>query len=424
MITQIELFAGIGGFGLAAEQLGVTTIAQVEINKFCQTINQKNYPHAQKIKDITTWNASEYRGQVDIVCGGFPCQPFSHAGKRGGSADHRYLWDEMLRVIREIQPPIVFAENVAGLLSMGHQQTFEQAIQSGVESKTDIFEENSTVFYTKEERGILHGILTDLEQEGYQVITFSVPASAIGAVHQRQRILIIAQNNEFRTENVTNNNSKCVERSKRVEQSTREQEQNRRAIWSTNRTDYKIIEQGRTPNTTTQNPNHTRTRASKHATQQARTTSNEQCQEQSQYKFSRSDQFIEQGSTQNATNISSIGSPKQGRFRGQMYSESDSKRQDHRTIHAAQQQATWLEVAAEFCRVDDGLPDWVDSSTRKTIYRLVKKYGRANLEREIGLDLSKVDPWRKERLQSLGNAVVPEWALAFYKPVIEAYLTN
>ena len=103
-MKQLELFAGIGGFGLAGHWAGIETVAQVEIDDFCQKILQKNFPNAAKYRDIKEFDGSKYRGTIDIVSGGFPCQPYSTAGKRLGKDDERHLWPEMLRVIREIAP--------------------------------------------------------------------------------------------------------------------------------------------------------------------------------------------------------------------------------------------------------------------------------------------------------------------------------
>src|SRR5574343_371934 len=96
-----SLFSGIGGFDLAAEWVGWTNIFQVENDKFCNKILEKNFPNVKRYGDIKEFNAAEYRGAVDIISGGFPCQGFSVAGKQRGAADHRFLWPEMLRVIQE-----------------------------------------------------------------------------------------------------------------------------------------------------------------------------------------------------------------------------------------------------------------------------------------------------------------------------------
>jgi DNA (cytosine-5)-methyltransferase 1 len=156
-----SLFSGIGGFDLASELVGWDNLFQVEIDSYCQKVLRKNFPNVKLYGDIKEFKGTDWRGTVDIISGGFPCQPFSVAGKRRGQKDNRYLWDEMLRVIREITPSFIVGENVAGLISM-------------------------------EGGGTLDRILSDLEDEGYATEQFIIPACAIGAWHRRDRIWIVA----------------------------------------------------------------------------------------------------------------------------------------------------------------------------------------------------------------------------------------
>lgn len=160
-MTHGELFAGIGGFGLAAHWAGIDTLWANEIDPFAAKVLRKNFPNTtiyeKDIREIT----KETTPSVDIISGGFPCQPFSQAGRRKGTDDNRYLWPEMLRVIRELQPTYVIGENVAGLLSMENGET-------------------------------LKTILSDLENEGYNNEVFLIPACAKGAWHRRDRLWIIS----------------------------------------------------------------------------------------------------------------------------------------------------------------------------------------------------------------------------------------
>ena len=160
-MKHISLFSGIGGFDLAADWMGWGNVAHVEFNPFCQRILKYYWPDAESYGDIKEFNGTKYRGTIDIVSGGFPCQPFSSAGKRKGESDERYLWPEMLRVIREIQPAWIVGENVAGILSMDDGKIFDQ-------------------------------ILSDLESEGYAVQAFIIPACAVQAPHRRDRVWIVA----------------------------------------------------------------------------------------------------------------------------------------------------------------------------------------------------------------------------------------
>ncbi len=178
-----SLFSGIGGFDLASEWMGWENIFQVEWDKYCQKVLAKNFPKVKRYEDIKQFNGSKYKGSVDIISGGFPCQPFSQAGKRKGTKDDRYLWPEMLRVITEIKPSFVVGENVAGLLSMENGKTLER-------------------------------ILADLEDEGYEVESFIIPACGVGAWHRRDRLWIIAYTDSIRCnygfDNNRQNSRKCI----------------------------------------------------------------------------------------------------------------------------------------------------------------------------------------------------------------------
>ncbi|KKN55718.1 hypothetical protein LCGC14_0579270 [marine sediment metagenome] len=166
-MTLGSLFSGIGGFELAATCAGIKPLWSNEIDSFCCKVLRKNFDHEIIEKDIREIGKHNLKS-VDIITGGFPCQPFSQAGKRKGTKDDRYLWSEMLRVIRELKPSYVIGENVAGLLSMENGKTLEN-------------------------------ILIDLENEGYRTEIFTIPACAIGAWHRRDRIWIIAYNGSWNT---------------------------------------------------------------------------------------------------------------------------------------------------------------------------------------------------------------------------------
>jgi len=162
MLKVLDLFSGIGGFSLGLESTGhFKTIAFVEKDKFCQKVLQKNFKNIPIEGDIRNVKGEKYK--ADVVTGGFPCQPFSVAGKRKGTDDDRYLWDETIRVVRECKPKYFIGENVEGLIN----------IQEGM---------------------VLRQVQTDLEKEGFEVQCFIIPASGIGAWHQRKRIWIIGCN--------------------------------------------------------------------------------------------------------------------------------------------------------------------------------------------------------------------------------------
>ena len=154
----IDLFSGIGGFSLGLESTGgFETVQFVENNKWCQKVLAKNFSNVPITGDIRNYEGQE---QADVVVGGFPCQPFSVAGKRKGADDNRHLWPEMLRVIKASKPRWVIGENVRNLTSIQEGMVFEQ-------------------------------VCTDLENEGYEVQSFIIPASAVEAPHQRYRVWIV-----------------------------------------------------------------------------------------------------------------------------------------------------------------------------------------------------------------------------------------
>ena len=154
--THLDLFSGIGGFALAARWAGLETLQFVEIDSFAQKVLKKNFPGVPIHDDIKTFDATQLC-QPFLLTGGYPCQPFSQAGKRRGKEDDRHLWPEMLRVIRECRPTWILAENVAGHISMG-----------------------------------LDTVLADLESEDYSTRTFVIPACAKDAPHRRDRVWIVA----------------------------------------------------------------------------------------------------------------------------------------------------------------------------------------------------------------------------------------
>ena len=193
--THASLFSGIGGAELAASWLGWQNLFHCEIQEFQRKVLEYWFPNSISYEDITKTDFKEWRGQIDVLTGGFPCQPFSMAGKRLGAKDDRYLWPHMLRAIREVQPTWVVCENVAGILSM--VQPSEEVDMGG---KASLFEEN---YRTREEQlYTIEGICQGLEQAGYSVQTLVIPACAVGAPHRRDRVWIIAHRTNARSESV------------------------------------------------------------------------------------------------------------------------------------------------------------------------------------------------------------------------------
>jgi DNA (cytosine-5)-methyltransferase 1 len=165
-----SLFSGIGGFDLAAEWMGWENVFHCEWNKFGQQVLKYYWPKAISYEDITKTDFTIHRGRIDILTGGFPCQPYSSAGKRLGKEDERHLWPEMLRAIREIQPRWVVGENVLGLVNWSGGLVF-------------------------------HEVQADLEAEGYEVQPYVLPAVSVNAPHRRDRVFFVAHSKSARTRN-------------------------------------------------------------------------------------------------------------------------------------------------------------------------------------------------------------------------------
>ena len=204
MITLASTFSGIGAPEVAAEMLGWENVFHCEINPFGRRVLDYYFPKAKSYEDITRTDFSEWRDRITVLTGGFPCQPFSYAGKRRGSEDDRYLWPFMLRCIEQVRPRWFVGENVAGITTMAFPG---EDVKVG--EQTDLFGACDEV-YEKHERYVLDEICQSLERAGYSVQPMLIPACAVGAPHRRDRVFIVAHDTRDRLRQDITENSLCM----------------------------------------------------------------------------------------------------------------------------------------------------------------------------------------------------------------------
>ena len=365
-LKVLDLFSGIGGFSLGLESLGqFETIAFCEKDKFCQKVLQKNFPNISIEGEIRDVKGEKYK--ADVVCGGFPCQPFSVAGKRKGTDDDRYLWDETIRVVRECKPKYFIGENVEGIIN----------IQEGM---------------------VLRQVQTDLEKEGFEVQCLIIPASGIGAWHQRKRVWIIGcnvsnsntrfsigKNEEVQTrwntttdggENVSNSNS----------QRTQIQTQRKHSSIKMSGSNGK---KGRSDDVSNTDSGMRRRRGTelKSGTNEVwrfHTEKEKQSKQNFRSKTIRCN--VVSGEKQNVSNSNVKRSQGYGLSTDM---ETLHDRSNNFTKTDNEEQQTWWEIESSFCRVPDGVS-----------YELDKNRGN--------------------RIKALGNSIVPQIAREIGKAIIAA----
>ncbi len=373
-MNHASLFSGIGGFDLAAEWMGWNNIFQVEIDEFCQKVLAKNFPNTKRYKDIKQFDGTPYSGIVDIITGGFPCQPFSVAGKRKGKEDDRFLWHEMLRIIRESKPTWVVAENVSGIITQGAGLVFEQ-------------------------------VCSEMENEGYEVQPFIIPACAVNAPHRRDRTWFIAYSDSNRKmvqgRNRSNNNSEwnatqeVQERSDKligIEQSGGEIDSNANGIGHFH---------GKSKEQPTERGEYAQ-REFEQCDREAFADTDRSTNDATQ-KINEWEEYIAnyRSGVRNiiATDSGTINSDTQFERleRGMQPAISTDSNQ------WPSWEQNWIEIATKLCRVDDGFSaelDGVESVSGKS--KIQKKKKAAG---------------REHRLKSLGNAIVPQVAYEIFKAI-------
>ena len=312
-LKLLDLFSGIGGFSLGLESTGYfETIGFVEKDEFCQKVLKKNFNNIPIESEVRNVKGDRYK--ADIITGGFPCQPFSVAGKRRGTEDDRYLWDETIRVIRECKPRWFIGENVEGIINISEGKVLQQ-------------------------------IQKDLEAEGFEVQCVVIPASGIGAWHQRKRVWIIAnsnsrlsigENEEVQAKgNTINSSSKDVSNSNSGMRRRRGTEQ------------------------------------SSGANQEWRFCVEEKEQTQHDIRSKTVGCDVIFGKTKNTSNTNSKGSQRHG-----VSTNMETKQRQVSSKNSIEEQQTWWEAQSSLCRNVNGIS-----------YELDKD--------------------RKNRIKSLGNSIVP-----------------
>lgn len=348
-MTHGSLFSGIGGFDLAAEWMGWENLFHCEWNPFCQKVLKYYWPNAIQYHDICTTDFRPWHGKRDVLTGGFPCQPFSTAGQRKGTDDDRYLWPEMLRAIREIAPRFVVGENVDGIFTWN----------------------NGLVFET---------VCADLENEGYEIQAYRIPACATGAPHRRDRWWFVAHRTGSgpgtpRTGGGTGSNQ-CPIYLQPGERGTTPQRPERCAELSCN-----------------ENATHHNLKG---------------LERQEPKGFScaigQSQQF--DGVNNDATDSMRFGQSGQGQHRTPSNTTANGNWEEHRIKHGHQFEEHWFKAATRLCILDDGLPGRLDSAA------LSCKPQHA------------AGKWRKESLKAAGNAVVPQIPYAIFQAIEQTMTTS
>ena len=358
-MNHISLFSGIGGFDLAAHWMGWTNVAHCEKDKFCQKVLKYHFPNSILHEDITTTDFTIYRGKIDILTGGFPCQPFSMAGQRKGTADDRYLWPEMLRAIREIQPTFIVGENVYGLVNWDAGLVFDQ-------------------------------VQTDLEAQGYQVAPVILPACSINAPHKRERIWFVAYSyrngqKRFNRQNEINTSKTRIDALNDIKQifttnasfercNNRSDNRKERYFCTNerftkkNKSEWNRWQFGIRPiSKTTTNTNNTRPQRSKSKIQEP--------------QYNRVKRF---GSTQFTTNPNGL----------RLWNQANRHREPGQPDKTCPGN-NWRNFPTQspICSRNDGLSEQLD-----------------------GITFSK---WRQESIKAYGNAIVPQVALQIFKAIVK-----
>ena len=322
MLRLLDLFSGIGGFSLGMEATKrIKTIGFVEKDKFCQKVLQKNFKNIPIEEDIRNVKGSNYA--ADIVSGGFPCQPFSVAGKRRGQDDDRYLWDETIRVVAETKPKWFVGENVDGIVNIANGSVLQQ-------------------------------IQKDLEAEGFEVQCLVIPASGFGAWHQRKRVWIIAHANSNRDRTkITGSYGE----EKEIQREYREKDSTSRKSIGTNANDV--------PNSNSGRRRRRGAEQSSGANEEWRFCSEKEKQTQHDIRSKTVGCDAIFGKTKNTSNTNSKGSQGHG-----VSTDMETKQRQVITERSIEEQQTWWEAQSDICRNVNGISYELDKDRKNRIKAL------------------------------------------------------
>jgi DNA (cytosine-5)-methyltransferase 1 len=360
-MTHLGLFEGIGGFSLAAKWMNWNTLAWCEWNEFGQKVLKHHFPEAEGFGDITKTDFTKYANRIDILTGGFPCQPYSAAGKRLGKEDERHLWPEMLRVIRQVQPSWVVGENVLGLVNWSGGLVF-------------------------------HEVQADLEAEGYEVFPFVLPACAVNAPHRRDRVWFVAHRKTNRQDGST-----------RTDRREKYKQNNGDRIWTSLDSDGKGGDAADIKSKGLQG-SFNNTKSPKWVKSKLTECDNRDVANTNSARWGQSDKKMEGGSSeqshssrfqQDDVNTKCIGWVKE--------------RNDNGFLETAQQAKCGEQ---QFSGADSTQSGWRNFPTESPI-----RFGDDGLSAR--LDSITFPKWRNESIKAAGNAIVPQVAFQIFKSIAE-----
>lgn len=383
--THASLFAGIGGFDLAAEWMGWENVFHCEWNKFGSWVLSNHWGNAKNYGDITKTDFTIWRGKIDILTGGFPCQPYSTAGKRLGKEDERHLWPEMRRAIREIQPRFVVGENVSGLISWNGGLVFEE-------------------------------VQADLEAEGYEVQPVVLPAAGVNAPHRRDRVWFVAYSDSNGYQSRIFGENRCQEK-----ESNREGVQWER-VWNDDRGNGK---QRIAPNTTSNR--WTRYREGIEVKKRLS-------------ERSRENRKLERGSKGlckqwNAPNTNKLHGNLSGFCSGKLpFEQKTGIRLDSYSYSGRQSSQKYREEKSGWTTKKSIPNDWQNFPTQPPVCSGNDGFSNESLRQRIREDslgtiseeeIDKIfseafSEWRKETIMAAGNAIVPQVAYKIFQSLTKS----